>query len=177
LTSDRVLYSPERLASIAAEAAKDNSVFSLDDRMGLAYDALALSKAGLSELSSSLTLIDLWKNEKECQHPPPPEWLFVLIGLTFFCCIDLVWQAIANSIDDLTSTWWEHPQIVGKLNAFSRVSSVHVHTSTRQLMYLNSVVAICSVSGKARVRVSCRRITRHDAVAYARGQTGRGCRR
>jgi len=42
-------------------------MFSLDDKMGLVYDSLALSKAGLSKLSSSLTLIDLWKNEEECQ--------------------------------------------------------------------------------------------------------------
>ena len=30
-------------------------------------DALALAMAGLAELSSALTLVDLWKNEKECK--------------------------------------------------------------------------------------------------------------
>jgi aminopeptidase 2 len=62
---DRVLYTPERLASIATEAAKDKSIFSLDDRLGLVHDAFALSKAGLAKVSSALTLVDLWKNEKE----------------------------------------------------------------------------------------------------------------
>ena len=65
--TDRVLYTPERLAKIAAEAAKEDSVFSLNDRIGLVFDSLALSKAGLAKLSSSLTLIDLLKNEKECK--------------------------------------------------------------------------------------------------------------
>lgn len=59
------MYTPDRLASIAAEAAKDNSIFSLDDRLGLVHDAFALSKAGLAKVSSALTLVDLWKNEKE----------------------------------------------------------------------------------------------------------------
>ena len=64
---DRVLYTPERLASISAEAAKDKSIFSLDDRLGLVHDAFALSNAGLAKVSSALTLVDLWKNEKECE--------------------------------------------------------------------------------------------------------------
>ncbi|KAF8969809.1 leucyl aminopeptidase [Flammula alnicola] len=94
----RVLYTPERLAQIAAEAAKEDSVFSLNDRMGLAQDSFALSKAGLATLSSSLTLVDLWKNEKEY----------------------LVWQVIGNGVGELLSIWWEHPEVVDKLNAFRR---------------------------------------------------------
>lgn len=70
VSSDRVLYTPERLAKIAAEAAKpeDASAFSLDDRIGLVHDALALSKAGLAKLSSALTLLDGLKGEKECKN-------------------------------------------------------------------------------------------------------------
>ena len=64
---DRVLYTPERLSAIASEAAKESSVFTLDDRIGLLQDAMALSKAGFLQLSSTLTLIELWKNEKECR--------------------------------------------------------------------------------------------------------------
>jgi len=63
-----VLYTPERLASIATEAAKQGSIFSVDDRLGLAHDAFALAKAGLAKVSSALTLVDLWKNEKECMY-------------------------------------------------------------------------------------------------------------
>jgi aminopeptidase 2 len=66
-----VLYEPKTVANIAKEAAKENSVFSLSDRMGLVYDTLSLSKAGLTDVSSALTLIDiLGKNEKECQSAP-----------------------------------------------------------------------------------------------------------
>ena len=64
---DRVLYTPERLAKIAAEAAKEDSPFSLEDRLGLVSDSIALSKAGLAKLSSALTLIEQLKGEKECQ--------------------------------------------------------------------------------------------------------------
>ncbi len=65
---DRVLYEPERLAKIAEEAARDNSVFTLNDRLGLVYDSLALSKAGLAKVSSALTLFDiLGKTEKDCK--------------------------------------------------------------------------------------------------------------
>jgi aminopeptidase 2 len=64
---DRVLYTPERLTAIAAEAAKEQSTFSLDDRLGLVHDVFALAKAGLAKASSALTLVDLWKNEKECK--------------------------------------------------------------------------------------------------------------
>jgi len=64
---DRVLYTPERLTAIAAEAAKERSTFSLDDRLGLVHDVFALAKAGLAKASSALTLVDLWKGEKECK--------------------------------------------------------------------------------------------------------------
>ncbi|KAF8910576.1 leucyl aminopeptidase [Gymnopilus junonius] len=95
----RVLYTPERLAQIAAEAATENSMFSLDDRLGLVLDAMAISRAGLTKLSSALTLVELWRNEKECY---------------------LVWQGIADSLDILVSTWWEHPDVTEKLNTFRR---------------------------------------------------------
>lgn len=69
IPTDRVLYEPDRLAKIAEEAAKDNSIFTLNDRLGLVYDSVALSKAGLAKVSSALTLIDiLGKNEKECKQ-------------------------------------------------------------------------------------------------------------
>lgn len=39
----------------------------------------------------------------------------------------MVWGAIANSIEGLISTWWEYPEIVGKLHGFRRVSSKYAH--------------------------------------------------
>ncbi|KAF8061516.1 leucyl aminopeptidase [Lyophyllum atratum] len=98
----RVLYTPERLLEIAKEAAKDDSVITLNDRIGLVHDAMALSKAGLAKLSSSLTLLDTLKHEKEY----------------------LVWSGILGSLSDLASIWWEHPQIVDQLNAFRRTLAV-----------------------------------------------------
>ncbi|KAH0584288.1 hypothetical protein H2248_009835 [Termitomyces sp. 'cryptogamus'] len=94
----RVLYTPERLSKIAEEASKENGIFSLNDRVGLVHDAMALSKAGLAKLSSALTLIDGLKNEKEY----------------------LVWSGISESLSGLVSIWWEHPQIVDQLNALRR---------------------------------------------------------
>jgi hypothetical protein len=77
---DRVLYTPERLAKIASEAAKQEgtSVFSLNDRIGLVHDAMALSKAGLAKLSSAMTLVDGLKGETECEslvrYPSTPAY-------------------------------------------------------------------------------------------------------
>jgi aminopeptidase 2 len=62
-----VLYTPERLSKIAMEAAKEDSVYSLSDRIGLLNDVAELSKAGLAELSSLLTLVDIWRNEPNCE--------------------------------------------------------------------------------------------------------------
>ncbi|KAJ7109179.1 peptidase family M1-domain-containing protein [Mycena epipterygia] len=90
----RVLYTPERLAKIAAEASKENSIFSLDDRMGILYDVMALSRAGLANLSDTLTVIDIWSNEKECD--------------------------VGDTLGSLISTFWESPKTVEILRAFTR---------------------------------------------------------
>jgi hypothetical protein len=64
---DRVLYTPARLAIIASEAAKPDSIFSLGDRMGLVHDAFALGKAGYLSLSSALNLVYELRAENECE--------------------------------------------------------------------------------------------------------------
>ncbi|CAK5277482.1 unnamed protein product [Mycena citricolor] len=94
----RVLYSPERFAAIAAEAAKANSVFSLDDRMGLLYDVTALSKAGLAKSSDPLAVIEQWSNEQEY----------------------LVWSTIAGNLGRLVSVFSGNQKIVDTLRAFNR---------------------------------------------------------
>lgn len=58
--------------AIAKEAAKENSVFSTEDRVGLVYDALALAKAGYLEVSSMLALFDAFRNDKDCER----DWYF-----------------------------------------------------------------------------------------------------
>jgi len=83
------------------EAAKQEgtSVFSLNDRIGLVHDAMALSKAGLAKLSSAMTLVDGLKGEREY----------------------LVWSGIAENLSSLVSVWWENPHLVDHLNAFRRI--------------------------------------------------------
>ena len=71
LRADRVLYSPDVTAKISAEAAKPDSIFSLNDRIGLVLDSVALAKAGFSETSSMFTLIDGLRAEEECTSSQP----------------------------------------------------------------------------------------------------------
>jgi aminopeptidase 2 len=62
-----VFYTTERLKKIAEEAAKENSIFSLDDRLALINDSIALAKAGLLPISGMFGLIQSFKNEEECK--------------------------------------------------------------------------------------------------------------
>ncbi|KIM80851.1 hypothetical protein PILCRDRAFT_9278 [Piloderma croceum F 1598] len=94
----RVLYTPERLARIATEAAKSDAVFSLKDRIGLVHDAFALSRAGFAQVSSALTFVDIIKDEKEF----------------------LVWDCVAENLSTLVSVWWEQPRLAASLNTFRR---------------------------------------------------------
>ncbi|KIJ69473.1 hypothetical protein HYDPIDRAFT_24310 [Hydnomerulius pinastri MD-312] len=96
----RVLYSQERLARIAREAAEGDAVFSLNDRIGLVHDAMALAKSGHATVSSALTVVDILRNEKEF----------------------LVWDSIATNLAVLVSTWWEKKEIVEGLNNFRKAS-------------------------------------------------------
>lgn len=61
-----MLYSPDTTVKISAEAAKPDSAFSLNDRIGLVIDSVALAKAGFSNTSSMFTLIDGLRGETEC---------------------------------------------------------------------------------------------------------------
>ncbi|KIP07998.1 hypothetical protein PHLGIDRAFT_105051 [Phlebiopsis gigantea 11061_1 CR5-6] len=90
----RALYTPERLVKIAEEAAKEDSVFGLEDRVGLVYDALALAKAGYLDVSAALKLYAAFHKEKEY----------------------LVWKSVAASLSTISSTWFEHPDVTNKLN-------------------------------------------------------------
>ncbi|KAI0373350.1 leucyl aminopeptidase [Pilatotrama ljubarskyi] len=93
-----VRYPPERLTKLGEQAAAPDSPFSLSDRIGLVLDALALSKAGYTTVSSALELISTLRNEKEY----------------------LVWDAIASNLAAIVSTWWENAEVVDRLNAFRR---------------------------------------------------------
>lgn len=56
-----VLYTPNHLVLIAKEAAREGSILSLSDRLGLVGDAMALSKAGLAKV--------LWRGENKSFAP------------------------------------------------------------------------------------------------------------
>ncbi|KAJ6489207.1 peptidase family M1-domain-containing protein [Mycena vitilis] len=94
----RVLYTSERLSKIATEAAKEDSVFSLSDRIGIIYDVSQLAKAGLTKLSSLLTLVDIWRNETN----------------------HLVWGSILTGLSGALSAFGHDLQIDANLRAFIR---------------------------------------------------------
>lgn len=52
---------------MAREAAQGDAIFSLNDRIGLVHDAMALAKSGYATVSSALTVVDIFRNETECQ--------------------------------------------------------------------------------------------------------------
>jgi aminopeptidase 2 len=64
--TDRVAYSPERLAKLGEQAAHRPSPFTLEDKMGLVNDALVLAKSGYSKTSGALNLIEKLQSEEEC---------------------------------------------------------------------------------------------------------------
>ncbi|KAG8910898.1 Aminopeptidase 2 mitochondrial [Tulasnella sp. 417] len=95
----RVAYTPERFEKIREEAAKANSVFSLEDRMGLVSDALNLAKPGIYQTTTALDLIKSLKNEKEYH----------------------VWSVIDGELDKLNNILWEQPEEVrDNFDAFRR---------------------------------------------------------
>ncbi|KAI0280676.1 peptidase family M1-domain-containing protein [Russula aff. rugulosa BPL654] len=96
LETHRVLYTPTRLAAIASEAAKPNSIFSLSDRIGLVHDAFALGKAGYLELSAALNLVHELRAETEF----------------------LVWDSIDMNLAGIIRTWWEDDKVTQSLKAF-----------------------------------------------------------
>ncbi|KAI9456781.1 leucyl aminopeptidase [Russula earlei] len=94
----RVLYTSTRLAAIASEAAKGDSIFSLSDRIGLVHDAFALGKAGHLPLSDALNLVHELRAEKEF----------------------LVWDSIDASLAGIILTWWEDDKVTELLKSFRR---------------------------------------------------------
>ncbi|KAJ7592639.1 leucyl aminopeptidase [Mycena floridula] len=94
----RVRYTPDRMLKIAKEATKASSCFTSDDKTGLVMDATALSKAGLTGISSLLELIDVLRDDTEYH----------------------VWSSIAASLSLLSSVWWEDKQVTQSLDAFIR---------------------------------------------------------
>jgi aminopeptidase 2 len=66
---DRVLYPKDRFRKIAKGASYSDSLFTLEDRIGLLSDALAFSVAGLQQGSAPLGLCERLKREPTCNLP------------------------------------------------------------------------------------------------------------
>jgi len=95
----RVAYEPERLKLLGQWAAQKNSVFTLEDRMGLVSDAMVLAKAGVGATSGALDLIASLKDETE----------------------HLVWESITTQLTMIRKLLWEHPEPVrDAFNTFLR---------------------------------------------------------
>ncbi|GBE82604.1 Aminopeptidase 1 [Sparassis crispa] len=94
----RVHYTPERLVKIGNQAVMLPSPFSVEDRIGIVNDAFALAKAGFADVSSALSLVQVLRNEQEY----------------------LVWESVGRNLSEITSTWWEHPEVVDPLKKLRR---------------------------------------------------------
>ncbi|KAI9431113.1 hypothetical protein H4582DRAFT_2085539 [Lactarius indigo] len=105
---DHVLYTPTRLAAIASEAAKTDSIFSLGDRIGLVHDAFALGKAGYLKLSAGA---------RPRRGTPGRE------------------RIIDKNLDGITHVWWESEKVVEQLKVFRRVRG-RLSTDTGSLSHL-----------------------------------------
>lgn len=135
--TDRVLYPEERLARITREAAEGDAIFSLNDRIGLVHDAMALAKSGHATVSSALTVVDMFRNEAECRYFCFVSMLFTdsLVNLAV-----LVWDSIAENLALLVSTWWEDERIVRGLNGFRKASAAipRLHPIINLVFYAGS---------------------------------------
>ncbi|KAF8603360.1 hypothetical protein BDV93DRAFT_523426 [Ceratobasidium sp. AG-I] len=86
----RTAYTPERLKKLGEEAANKESVFGLEDRVGLVSDAMVLARAGYGKTSGGLSLIASLQGETE----------------------HLVWDSIATHVGRIEKVWWEQPEEV-----------------------------------------------------------------
>lgn len=99
------MYTPERLTKIAVEAAREGSSFSFNDRIGLVYDAFALAQAGFAKLSSAFSLVDILRNEQECEFPSSNVhyFLVVLTNNVFrvgrLGVVECCYQSVASEVD------------------------------------------------------------------------------
>ncbi|KAG9085108.1 Aminopeptidase 2 mitochondrial [Ceratobasidium sp. UAMH 11750] len=95
----RTAYTPERLVKLGEEAARENSAFGLEDRVGLVSDAMVLARAGYGKTSGGLSVISRLRGETE----------------------HLVWEGVASHLNTLEKVWWEQPQETrDTLKAFRR---------------------------------------------------------
>lgn len=118
-------YSAELLEKLGQQAVSPNLPFSTQDRVGLVRDAFSLVKAGYTSIGTVLDLVDSLSKASERELPLRET---TVTSLTLY--VDLVpWDACATGLSYISATWWEHPEIIGKLNAFRRVCSAELCTN------------------------------------------------
>lgn len=111
-------YSVERAQAIVKEAAKESAIFTTEDRIGLVSDALALSQALLSDTSSLLNVIELFKDDKE-------SWCLLesTIGVWLMHQVaDLGWKAMNDALQKISCIFWEDEAVTKGLRTFQAVS-------------------------------------------------------
>ncbi|KAF7792587.1 hypothetical protein EIP86_003681 [Pleurotus ostreatoroseus] len=94
----RVQYERERFLQIAEEIEHNQSKFSLNDKIGLIHDVVALGLAGYEGISVTLAIIYAFRNEKEY----------------------LIWGSISAGLNKLISIFWESPKITQLLYDFCK---------------------------------------------------------
>jgi hypothetical protein len=105
----------------------------------------------LTQVSSLLTLIDIWRNETNCKQP------FHSLSFVNLSALDLVWVSVLNSFGGIIRPFEERPQIDTSLRAFIRVR--FIQPVIRNVLTLSPEVDIvCTVGSASRVRVSRGRI-------------------
>lgn len=112
-------YSTERAQAIAKEAAKEDSIFKTEDRIGLVSDTLALAQASLSDTSSLLNVIELFKDDKESKHL---KWILLHSFELMRLDQDLGWTAMNDAITKLFNIFWEDEELSEGLRIFQQVS-------------------------------------------------------
>ncbi|KAK7047299.1 Aminopeptidase 2 mitochondrial [Paramarasmius palmivorus] len=94
----RVLYSPERFDTVAAELAKSNSPFDESDRLGLLQDVAAFARAGLLSFGSALSTMSKFQPCREY----------------------LPWNVMSTVWSSMSSLWWENSRVQELLKVFGR---------------------------------------------------------
>ncbi|TCD59793.1 Aminopeptidase 2 mitochondrial [Steccherinum ochraceum] len=94
----RVLYTGSAAEKIARLVGQKDTPLSVTDRVGLILDAIALAKANFTAVSESLAFLEHFRNEGDA----------------------IVWTTIAEGLNEVVDTWWEHEHISSMLASFQR---------------------------------------------------------
>ncbi|KAG8742045.1 Aminopeptidase 2 mitochondrial [Ceratobasidium sp. 414] len=97
----RVAYSPKQLAELSKEASRGDSIFSLEDRVGLVSDAMILARAGYGTTSGGLEVILGMRGQMDY----------------------ILWDSIASHLSAVEKILWDEPrEALANIRGFRRVN-------------------------------------------------------